>query len=182
MKEKKSKDHLLQVQGLFISHIGELRSFVAVLMPDYSQVDDIVQEVFLVVSEKAVEFELGTNFRAWLFMIARFRVLKAYNRMGRGYLPLSEGIVDKLSQEVAEAQSGTSVEQERRIRLLEICIEKLAPQARRMIKLRYFEGFKPGVIARDLKLSVNGVSVLLSRSRAQLRSCIELLSGGADSV
>jgi len=38
--------------------------------------------------------------------------------------------------------------------------------------MRYYEELKPAKIAEELGLSVNGVSVLLSRSRARLRDCV----------
>ncbi|MDX9868955.1 MAG: sigma-70 family RNA polymerase sigma factor [Kiritimatiellia bacterium] len=159
---------VLRVQSLFVQHMTQVRAFVLSLMPDFSQVDDILQDVFLTVTAKAADFQEGTNFRAWVFTIARFRVLKSMNAMGKAFLPLSEEVVGQLAEEVPDAREGL----DRRIRFLERCLEKLAPQARRMVRMRYYEELKPAKIAEELGLSVNGVSVLLSRSRALLRDCV----------
>ncbi len=90
---------------------------------------------------------------------------------GRVPVPLKSDFLSKvgqLAEEVPDAREGL----DRRIRLLERCLEKLAPQARRMVRMRYYEELKPSKIAEELGLSVNGVSVLLSRSRARLRDCV----------
>lgn len=169
MKPKDGIDQVLLVQTLFVQHMPQIRAFVLSLMPDFSQVDDILQDAFLTVTAKAGDFQAGTNFKAWVFTIARFRVLKAMNAMDRAFLPLSEAVVEKLASDTPDLAS----EHDRRLGLLEQCLEKLAPQARRMIEMRYYEALKPAVIAERLGVSVNGVSVLLSRSRVVLRACVE---------
>jgi RNA polymerase sigma-70 factor (ECF subfamily) len=146
-----------------------IRAFVYSLMPDIFQVDDIIQDVFLTVTAKASDFQEGTNFLAWAFAIARFRVLKSMNAMDKDFLPLSEEVLDALAADCPDV----GAEQDRRVKFLELCIKKLAPQAKRMIKMRYYETQKAAAIAAKLGLSVNGVSVLLSRSRMLLRVCVE---------
>ena len=162
-------DPVLRVQTLFVQHMPRIRAFALSLMPDFSQVDDILQDVFLTVTAKASDFQPGTNYLAWAFTIARFRVLKSMNAMDKAFLPLSEEVVELLAAECPDV----GAEQDRRIGYLEQCLKKLAPQARRMIELRYYEALKPATIAERLGLSVNGVSVLLSRSRVLLRACVE---------
>jgi len=162
-------EQVLYVQTLFVQHMQHIRAFVLSLMPDFSQVDDILQDVFLTVTAKAADFQKDTNFLAWAFTITRFRVLKSMNRMDKAFLPLSEEVVERLAAECPNI----GAEQDRRIGFLEHCLKKLAPQARRVVELRYYEALKPAVIAERLALSVNGVSVLLSRSRVLLRVCVE---------
>jgi len=164
-----SPESVLHVQTLFVQHMPRIRAFVLSLMPDFSQVDDILQDVFLTVTAKAGDFQRGTNFLAWALTIARFRVLKSMNQMDKAFLPLSEEVVERLAAECPDI----GAELDRRIGFLENCLKKLAPQARRVIELRYYEALKPAAIAEHLSLSVNGVSVLLSRSRALLRGCVE---------
>lgn len=165
----KTKDPVLRVQTLFVQHMMQIRAFVFSLTPDFSQADDILQDVFLTVTAKASDFQEGTNFRAWVFAITRFRVLKSLNVMDKAFLPLSEEVIEQLAEECPEFDD----EQNRRIGLLQGCLKRLAPQARRVIEMRYYEALKPAVIAERLKVSVNGVSVLLSRSRVALKACVE---------
>ncbi|HPB12002.1 MAG: sigma-70 family RNA polymerase sigma factor [Kiritimatiellae bacterium] len=162
-------DTVLHVQTLFVQHMPRIRAFVLSLMPDFALADDILQDVFLTVTAKAADFRRDTNFLAWAFTIARFRVLKSMNRMDKAFLPLSAEVMECLAAEAPDV----GAEQDRRIAYLEQCLKKLAPQARRVIDLRYYGALKPAAIAERLGLSVNGVSVLLSRSRTVLRECVE---------
>jgi len=126
METRESIDHVLLVQKLFVQHMPQLRAFVLSLMPDFSQVDDIIQDAFLTVTAKAADFQEGTNFKAWVFTIARFRVLKAMNAMDRAFLPLSEDVIEKLAAAIPDQASGY----DRKLSLLEQCLKKLAPHGR----------------------------------------------------
>ena len=54
-----------------------------------------------------------------------------------------------------------------------LCLDKLAPQARRIVDLFYRDEHKPQEIAQRLSWTPAAVSVALSRARKALRECIE---------
>ena len=63
---------------LFARHEGNVRAFVASLLPDWEGVDDVMQEASLVMWRKFDQFDpvrAGSNFVDWAFMIARYEVL-----------------------------------------------------------------------------------------------------------
>jgi RNA polymerase sigma-70 factor (ECF subfamily) len=62
---------------------------------------------------------------------------------------------------------------EARMEHLAICMEKLAPQARRAIELRYQQSHNPPEIARVMGWTTGAVKVALSRARVVLRECVE---------
>jgi RNA polymerase sigma-70 factor (ECF subfamily) len=62
---------------------------------------------------------------------------------------------------------------DRRLAHLPFCLEKLAPQARRIVELFYRDEHKPQEIAARLSWTPAAVSVALSRARKALRECIE---------
>ena len=64
-------DHKMWVQQLFVRHQSVLKGFILSLQPDFTEADDILQEVFLVVTQKVDSFVVGTNFLAWARQIAR---------------------------------------------------------------------------------------------------------------
>src|SRR5260370_41320408 len=75
-----SPEQTALVQSLFVQHLPALRGFVLSLVSDFSLVDDIVQETFLVITAKAGTFQRGTNFRAWAWTIARYKVLQTLEK------------------------------------------------------------------------------------------------------
>ena len=157
------------VQRLFVQHIVPLRGFLLGLTADPHRVDDLVQETFLTVVEKADDFRAGTNFRAWIFTIARFKLLATFRDASRG--PAS--VLDPDVIETLCAKEPDFSGNEDRMRHLPACLEKLAPQARRAMELCYQRTQRPVEIAANMGWTAGAVKVALSRARSFLRECIE---------
>jgi RNA polymerase sigma-70 factor (ECF subfamily) len=160
--------HTAAVQGLFLQFQPAVRGYVISMLPDFSLADDVMQEIFLVVTRKAASFEIGTSFPAWVKTIARFKVMEAM-RAGRSKCEtLSEEVLQALDAERTEFRSGG----DERLHLLASCMEELAPQARRSIDFRYKQDHQPPQIAELMGCTVQSVNVTLSRARAFLRECV----------
>lgn len=156
------------VQMLFVQHASPLRGFIVALSPDFSRVDDILQETFLVITRKAADFEPGTNFLGWACTIARFKVIEAGRKAASGPQPLSPEVIESLCACAPEPEADDD-----RLRLLAECLQQLAPQARRAMELRYQQAHKPAEIARILHWTPGSVYVALSRARDVLRACVQ---------
>lgn len=138
------------------------------LLGDFAVAEDVLQETFLVVQQKAAEFDLGSNFMAWAFQIARFQVMKAQGQYKRA--------ADRFSDEVLETLAASAPADpfdETKLAVLPRCLDRLAPQARRIVDLFYEHEHKPQEIARMVTWTPSAVSVALSRARRFLRECIE---------
>jgi RNA polymerase sigma-70 factor (ECF subfamily) len=156
------------VHGLFVQNMMAVRGYVLALMPDFSRADDIVQETFVTATAKAAEFQEGSNFKAWIFAIARFKVLEALRDRGCARMALAPEVIEALS---AEESSGLGMEEH--LEALGACLKRLAPQAHRVIELRYQQAHRPPEIARLMGWNLNSVNVALARARTALRSCVE---------
>jgi RNA polymerase sigma-70 factor (ECF subfamily) len=161
-------DHQEQVHTLFLRHSPEIRGYIIALLPDFSRVDDIFQETFLTVSRKARDFKINTNFLAWCCSIARFKVLEAARQQPHGVQPLSAEVLDALCASEPEPEP-----EEHQLRALAQCVQKLPSHTRRAFELRYQQAHNPPEIARRLGWSVASVYVVLSRARADLRTCVD---------
>lgn len=161
----------MRVQQLFVAHQTSVKAFILSLRPDFTEAADILQETFLTVTRKAAEFREGSNFTAWAFAIARFKVLEA-GRARRRETDLSEEVLDALA---AAAPPPSFFD--RRLPALRDCLRRLAPRAREIVRLRYHAGHGPEEIARRVSWSANAVNVALSRARSALRSCVDRAAG-----
>ena len=161
--------HTRAVQGLFLQYQPVIRTYVLSLVPDFSMADDVMQETFLVVTKKAASFEQGTNFPAWVRAICRFKVLETLRGTRPRFQTFSSEVMDALSAEPRDFIRNT----DERLLHLESCMEKLAPQARRSIDLRYQNDHLPPQIASLMGCTVESVNVTLSRARAFLRECVQ---------
>lgn len=161
-------DGLRLVQLLFVRHAAELRGFILTLQPDFSRVDDIFQEVFLTVTKKAASYDPERSFLPWACGIARLKVLEDARQHPQRSQTLSEEALDALC-----ASEPAHVGEDDRLRAALQCLERLAPHARQAFEMRYARGHKPPEIARHLNWSLNSVYAILSRTRAELRACVE---------
>ena len=163
--------HTLGVQQLFVQHQQQLRAFVVALAPDFATADDAMQETFIEVSRKASEFQMDSNFQAWVRSIAKFKVLSALRDRQRADQRLADDVVEALAASAPidghEGQHESSVSQ------LRICLDQLAPVARELVRLRYFGEHLPEAIAQLRAQSVNAINVTLARARVTLRECLE---------
>ncbi len=162
-------DHTLRVQQLFVKHQSRVRAYILSLQPNFSEAEDILQEVFLVLTRKAEDFQEGSNFMAWVVTIARFKVLEALRRQRNAETALSEEVIEVLAADWPVEEG----ENEARFAAVRHCLEKLAPRSQEVMRLRYFAEHGPGEIARLLGWSANSVNVALSKARQFMRGCVE---------
>jgi RNA polymerase sigma-70 factor (ECF subfamily) len=160
-------DKTMRIQQLFVKHQLGLRAFILSLEPNFTDAEDLLQEVFLVVTRKANEFQEGTNFFAWACTIARFKLLESLRRRARSQA-LSEEVIEALCAVEPETQFDDS-----RLAILQQCLEQLAPKARQMMYLRYYGEHSPSQIATLVSWTPNAVRVALSRARTVLQQCLE---------
>ena len=161
-------DQQREVQKLFVANVSAIRGFILTLLHNRDDADDILHEVYLVVMNKADDFELGTKFLSWAFTVSRFTIMdQVKRRSSRRTVPLGQDVIELL----ADAAPDQSYSDEY-IKALHQCVDALSPAAKRVIKLRYNGGLKPGRIAEDLGLSPATVYVSLSKARAFLKKCV----------
>ncbi|MEM9346121.1 MAG: sigma-70 family RNA polymerase sigma factor [Planctomycetota bacterium] len=157
-----------EVQKLFVTNVSAIRGFILSVLPNRDDTDDILHEVYLVVMDKADNFELGTKFLSWVFTISRFTIMdQVKRRSNRRIVPLGQDVIELLAEAAPDQAYSDDY-----IKALHHCVDALAPAAKRVIKLRYNEGQKPSRIAEDLGLSPATVYVSLSKARALLKQCV----------
>ncbi len=164
------RDHTLKVQQLFVQHQAKLRLYVLSLLPNFHAADDVIQEVFLVVSRKAMDFELGSNFIAWIRCIAMYQIRTYTRNHKRQPCSLADAVIEALAVSIPEDWDS---EYEQELESLRQCVKKLAPAAKEMIQLRYFRKRMPTEIAALRNQSINAVNVTLNRARSMIRECIK---------
>ncbi|MEM9111391.1 MAG: sigma-70 family RNA polymerase sigma factor [Planctomycetota bacterium] len=160
--------HLKAVQSLFIRNQTALRGLILGIVSDINRAEDVLQDVFFVITDKADSFKLGSNFLAWAMQIAKFRIMEL-TRADRAKGPsLTPDLIDQLVQSYKPNDK-----HEEMLQLLRDCIERLSPSARQFLTLRYHGRLKPAQISKDRGLAVETVYSVLSKTRAALRDCIQ---------
>jgi RNA polymerase sigma-70 factor (ECF subfamily) len=83
-------------------HQLRLRGLLRCLLARPSDVDDLLQEVNLVLWEKADEFQPETDFWAWASQIARFKALNQARKLGRERLVFDLEILERVADVARE--------------------------------------------------------------------------------
>ena len=165
---------------LVVTHQAALRAYVLSMLPGSPEVDDVIQETNAAVWQKRGAFEIGTNFKAWMFSVARYRIMAFWrDAKRRRESDLPEELLIKLADEAVE-EGFEGVEQ--RYQFLGECIQALRPEDRGLVLRRYLAGVTPRQLANELGRTSNSVRVSLHRIRVMLRHCIRrrasIMEGG----
>lgn len=162
--------HVCEVQRLFLQQANRLRGFILGLLPDRSLAEDVLQEVFLIVTAKASEFQSGTDFLAWVRAIARRKVLELRQRR----FPTAGQLTDEAWDMLAESAHKVDDAWAARREALQRCLGELAPRAREVVQLRYStERLSLEEVAKRMSWTVGSVKVALSRAKDVLWDCVQ---------
>ncbi len=150
-----------------------LRAWLATQAPPPVDVDDLAQRTFVVIYSKLDEFEVGSNFAAWLFSIARFQLKTELTRLRRVADYHARLAPDLLQKELDRRNSEPPELQQRRLDQLSKCLKLLGESSRRFIIWRYDEEISLEEMANRSGRSVAAVKKQLWKLRRKLHDCIE---------
>ncbi len=147
-----------------------LRLYVQSLLPGDAAAKDVAQQANATLWQKRDDFELGTNFKAWAFSVARYEVLNYRKRQARdSRLIFSEELEETFAEEFAERDEGAENQHE----ALQRCLGKLRAQDRELLMHRYAKGGTLSDFAAQAGRSVGGLKVTLHRLRNALLECMQ---------
>lgn len=169
----------LMVDGLdgdAVAHAALLRLLVPLLRGFYRRrangsdddIEDLVQETLIAVHTRRSTYDRDRAFTAWLFAIARYKMIDNFRRAGR--LRPIEGLEEMLVAE--DFESGTIARLD-----VEHLLAELPPKQARMIRATRIEGLSvseaaqaDGIGESDVKVSVHrGLKALMTRIQGAAR-------------
>ncbi len=146
----------------------DIYAYLRSLMFVAEEAADVLQDTNLVLWEKREQFLCGTDFRAWAFQIARYKLLQHQTRNKRQGISFSESMVDELALQAA----GCFDADDDPIGELRQCLAKLPPKDRELILQRYAPLATCESIAAAIGRPIRWVYKSLSRIRRELLDCI----------
>jgi len=153
---------------LLTAHQPDIYLYLRSLALSPDEASEILQDANLVLWEKRNEFQAGTNFRAWAFQIARYKLLQHQARRKRACRCFSDALVDELALQASECDHalGELIDDLRR------CIAMLSSRDRDLIGMRYAPRATCQSVARSVGRPVRWVYKAVSRIRKTLMECI----------
>jgi RNA polymerase sigma-70 factor (ECF subfamily) len=158
---------------LIVRYERRVRVFVSTLHPKPADVDEILQDAWLVAWKKLDTFRYSGDqpdeeFVRWLCTIARYEVLD-YRRKNATRLQLDERVIEELTA----LQFDKADYFEARHDALMKCIENLRARDKEIIRRRYQEDASVQDVANWIGRSIDAVYKSLNRIRTSLLACVE---------
>ncbi len=142
--------------------------YIRSLLADPHEAADVLQEVNLVLWEKREQFRIDSNFRAWAFQIARYKVLQHAAHRAKACVRFSDVLVDELAAEADRRQGELDSMASR----LHDCLNALSAGDRDLIRKRYSPRATGESVAAELGRPVRWVYRAVSRIRKLLFDCV----------
>ncbi len=143
---------------LFCKYQDRIFSIALRYSGDRAAALDIAQDVFLKLLSSIHDFRGDAGFESWLYRLVVNRCLD-YHRRGRRFRTFVERIFTPQPRSVLEEIVKSEVENQ-----IQRGIEKLAPEQRIVVVLRYTEGLSYEQIAEILGCSMGTVASRLNRA------------------
>lgn len=147
-----------------------IRAYIAGMGVPRHDVDDIAQDVYVELYRFADRIPADVPPKQWLKGIARNLCLNYFRRTSRRQRLQREALVEIFLQ--AERDGDPALSEGPVRRALDGCCEKLSPDSRRLLALRYEQELPSHIIAERLQSSAEAVRVALFRIRTVLKACI----------
>ncbi|MBE7500497.1 MAG: sigma-70 family RNA polymerase sigma factor [Verrucomicrobiales bacterium] len=155
--------------SLFLRSEREIFRYVAALVPNVTDAEDIVQQTALALWEKFNAYDPAQPFTPWACRFALNKARQWIERRQRWQALLDRGLAEELAQRRQELLP----EFERRLRHLEDCLEKLPPPQRSLVKGYYYERAGVEFLAGRSGRTVAATYKTLQRIREVLQRCVE---------
>lgn len=165
-RETRDRDQFLR---LFLSSERELFRYVAALVPNVVDAQEIVQQTALALWEKFDQYDPARPFTPWACRFA-LNVAKQWMARRRRWSAVLDG---NLAEQLLDRRRELLPQMEARLGHLDDCVEKLPDDQRAVIDGYYFRQAGIEAVAGEARQSVDAVYKSLQRIRRSLRDCIE---------
>jgi RNA polymerase sigma-70 factor, ECF subfamily len=159
-----------QFAELALPLLNSLYNFAHWLARDPNDAEDLVQETYIKGLKGFSTFQLGTNFRAWMFRILRNTWLTSKTGLAaRMTVPMEEDIAEPADVHTPESVLLDNIARE----TVEKAIEGLPPIYREVLLLCDVEEMSYADIAQTLDIPIGTVMSRLSRARKGVREAVQ---------
>lgn len=154
---------------LFLKAEPRVYAYIRSQIPHRSDAEDVLQETAGTLWSKFGEYTPGSNFLAWAYQVARFKVQHYHEKQTRQRRLFSHGLVEL----VAARAEGMASELSELEPMLAECMQRLSDADREVVQRCYGSEATVAMVADELGRSVNTIKSVLKRARLALFECIQ---------
>lgn len=158
-------------RALFVRHRGEVARLVHRMLNAPSDLDDVVQEVFVQVFRSLRDFRGQSKFSTWLHRVT-VNVVLMHRRSARSRPVLTEEAPGDLVADRDQTLPDEDAERRERMRAFQRLLARLADKKRVVFVLHELEGLSPAEIAEIVDAPVLTVRTRLFYARRELEAML----------
>ena len=154
---------------LFTTQYAGLCGYANKFVDDLDQSEEIVQELFLSIWQKRDRLEITASLEAYLFRAVRNACLNALKhlKIKETYKAANKEVVRQNEASQGDAYIAGELEEK-----IEIAVESLPPERKKIFKMSRYDGKKYKEIADELNLSVKTVEAQMGKALKYLREAL----------
>jgi RNA polymerase sigma-70 factor (ECF subfamily) len=161
-----------QFLSLFLRSEREIFRYVAALVPNMTDAEDIVQQTAMALWEKFEYYDHAQPFTPWACRFALNKTRQWIERRQRWQALLEGGLAEELAQRREELRP----ELESRLKHLERCLGQLPERQRVLVEGYYYRRDEIEALAAHSGRTVAATYKMLQRVRQILQTCVEKAS------
>ena len=158
--------------SLFLRSEREVFRYVAALVPNMTDAEDIVQQTAMELWRKFDAYDRSQPFTPWACRFALNKTRQWIERRQRWQALLNQGLAEELAQRREELQP----EFDQRLSRLEACLGKLPESQRSLVAGYYYERARIETLAQRTGRTPAATYKMLQRIRQALQLCVENLA------
>ncbi|MCW3805547.1 RNA polymerase sigma-70 factor [Plebeiibacterium marinum] len=161
------KGNKVVYESLFNEYYESLVRYAEKFIFDQAQAEDLVQELFIDIWDKARKINITTSIKSYFYQAVRNRCLnylKSIKVKDKNHMLYIDAFLD--SDDDAELFEPDIIKK------ITESIDELPEQMAHVFRLKLKDGLKQDEIALELNISVNSVKTHLKRARVKLREAL----------
>jgi RNA polymerase sigma-70 factor (ECF subfamily) len=149
---------------------GQLRPFVARRLADPSEVDDVLQDIFLRIQTGVADLRDTERFGPWVYRVARSALADHGRVRARHPLPTAAPAEDEASPSSSEDASESA--EQTLAKNIAVFVAALPSPYREAVTLTELQGMSQKDAAEMLGISLSGMKSRVQRGRQQIREML----------
>ena len=165
-----------QFTSLFVKHERQLYGFIAAMLAQPAEAEDLLQETAKILWKKFGEYDPSLPFLPWAKKFARYEILNYLERQRTRRKYFSDEMVELLAKDWDRIDA----QRDARILALESCVEALPAKSQNLLHERYQGAGSLQDLAIRVGTTPNSLYKTLQRVRKALLDCVnrKLAQGG----
>ena len=169
LRSNKDRERNQRFLALLMRQQRRIYGFIASLVINAADADDIMQDTVSLMWDKFDSFEPDTNFAAWGIQIARYKILKHRRSKAKDICQFTDEAFIQILERAPAVVNGMAD----RVTALQSCLDKLPEKDRNIVEMRYEQDIAPKDIASSIGKTVDTVYKALARTHNSLQKCVQ---------